>query len=197
MRIIAGVYRGRILKTLRGLRVRPTGERLRASLFDVLGESVQGAVFVDCYAGAGAVGLEAVSRGAQRVFLIEADAAAHRLLRENWAALGEPANVHLLHALARDGLRRLEKQGVEADFCFLDPPYATLREREQTLRWLSTGTLIAPGGMIILQHSRKDAPEESLGVWKRVRLLVQGSNALSFYRRPDGTGFIQVSLNGS
>ena len=71
MRIIAGSYRGRALATLRGQALRPTGERLRQSFFDVLGDSVRDGVFVDCYAGSGAVGLEALSRGAARVFLIE------------------------------------------------------------------------------------------------------------------------------
>jgi len=188
MRIIAGIYRGRVLKTLRGQAVRPTGERLRESLFDVLGNSIQGAVFVDCYAGSGAVGLEALSRGAGQVFLIEEDAAAQRLIERNLAALGSPGlesggNAVLVCASARRGLRRMEEQGVRARFCFLDPPYENSRERERSLRWLSASQLIEPGGQIIVQHDRKDAPGASLGPWQRARVLVQGSNALSFYSR--------------
>ena len=184
MRIIGGIYRGRVLKTLRGQAVRPTGERLRESLFDVLGNSIQGAVFVDCYAGSGAVGLEAFSRGTGHVFLIEENAAAQRLIERNLALLGSPENLELVRASIRRGLRRLEEHGVRARFCFLDPPYENTRERERTLRWLSaTSPLIEPGGQIIVQHDRKDSPGESLGPWKRARVLVQGSNALSFYCR--------------
>lgn len=188
MRIIAGIYRGRSLKTLRGQAVRPTGERLRESLFDVLGDSIQGAVFVDCYAGSGSVGLEALSRGAGKVFLIEEDEAAQRLIERNLAALGSPGldsrgNAVLVCASARRGLRRMEEQGVRARFCFLDPPYDSPRERERTLHWLSASQLIEPGGRIIVQHDRKDSPGESVGAWERVRLLAQGSNALSFYSR--------------
>jgi len=189
MRIIGGIFRGRVLKTLRGPGIRPTSERLRESLFDVLGDSGRGAVFVDCYAGSGAVGLEALSRGAEQVFLIEEGGSAQRLIEQNLAALGSPRNVVLLRASARRGLRRLEEQGVRARFCFLDPPYGSPREREQTLRWLSANTCMEPGGMIIVQHDRKDSPDETLGRWKRARVLIQGSNALTFYRDPSEAGF--------
>lgn len=181
MRVIAGIYRGRVLHTLRGPAVRPTGERLRESFFDVLGDSIQGAVFVDCYAGSGAVGLEALSRGAGQVFLIEENEAAQRLIERNLASLGAPREALLVRAPARRALRRLEEQDVRARFCFLDPPYENPRERERTLRWLCHTQLVEPGGHIIVQHDRKDSPGESLGRWKRARVLDQGSNALSFY----------------
>jgi len=183
MRIIGGIYRGRVLKTLRGQAVRPTGERLRESLFDVLGDSIQGKGFLDCYAGSGAVGLEALSRGAAPVFLIEEDEASQRLVERNLASLGSPENAVLVRASVRRGLRRLEEQGVRARFCFLDPPYDGPRERERTMRWLSRSPLIEPGGEIIVQHDKKDSPGESLGPWQRARVLAQGSNALSFYCR--------------
>ncbi|MGH9783706.1 MAG: 16S rRNA (guanine(966)-N(2))-methyltransferase RsmD, partial [Terriglobia bacterium] len=171
MRIIGGIYRGRSLKALRGQAVRPTGERLRESLFDVLGDSIEGAVFVDCYAGSGAVGLEALSRGAGRVFLIEENAAAQRLIERNLASLGSPGNAVLVRTSTRRGLHRLEEQGLQARFCFLDPPYDSPRERERTLRWLSASQLIEQGGQIIVQHDRKDSPSKSLGPWTRSRLL--------------------------
>ena len=189
MRIIGGMYGGRVLKTSRGLAIRPTSERLRESLFDVIGDSVQGAVFVDCYAGSGAVGLEALSRGAGQVFLIEEDQEAQRLIERNLSALGSPRNAVLVRASARRGLRWLEEQGGCARFCFLDPPYGSPRERQQTLRWLSASQLMEPGGVILLQHDRKDSPEVTLGCWKRTRVLTQGSNALSFYRDLSEAGF--------
>src|SRR3990172_4983293 len=98
MRIIGGIFRGRVLKTLPGPAIRPTSERLRESLFDVLGDSVRGGAFVDCYAGSGAVGLEALSRGAEQVYLIEEDGSAKLLIQRNLAALGSPRNAVLVRA---------------------------------------------------------------------------------------------------
>jgi 16S rRNA (guanine(966)-N(2))-methyltransferase RsmD len=186
MRIIAGTYRGRTLATLRGPAVRPTGERLRESLFDVLGDSVRNEIFIDCCAGSGAVGLEALSRGTASVYLIEESAAAQRLISRNLDALGFPPGAVLVRASARNALRRLEEEGVRARYCFLDPPYDSSRERDRTLRWLAASKLMAPGGVLIVQHDRKDPPPESLGtagLWTRTRILAQGSNALSFYSR--------------
>jgi 16S rRNA (guanine(966)-N(2))-methyltransferase RsmD len=192
MRIIAGIYRGRVLATLRGPAVRPTGERLRESLFDVLGDSIRDEVFVDCYAGSGSIGLEAISRGAARVYFIEESEAAQRLISRNLDTLGFPPNAVLVRASARRGLHRLEEEGVRARFCFVDPPYDSSKERDRTLRWLASSQLMHRDGSIIVQHDRKDPPPESLGAspgaslatsspWARTRILAQGSNALSFY----------------
>ena len=182
MRIIAGLHRGRVLKTLRGQQLRPTSGRLRETLFDVLGDTVQGAVFVDAYAGSGAVGLEALSRGAKQAFFLEEYAAACRLLSENIAALGAARSARLLCGPAHKGLRQLERQGVRVSFCFLDPPYAIQSEAMKVLLWLARRQLMAPDGLIILQHSRRETTELRVGTWNRVRLLVHGSNALSFYQ---------------
>jgi 16S rRNA (guanine966-N2)-methyltransferase len=200
MRIIAGAYRGRVLATLPGPAVRPTGERLRESLFDVLGDSIRDQVFIDCYAGSGSVGLEALSRGAARVYLIEESEAAQQLISRNLETLGLPLHAILVRAAVRRGLRRLEEEGVRARYCFLDPPYpsiraagvsqrairSTTRERERTLRWLASSQLMDPHGSIFVQHDKKDAPPESpapSSPWTRTRILAQGSNALSFYSR--------------
>jgi 16S rRNA (guanine966-N2)-methyltransferase len=188
MRIIAGTFRGRVLAALPGPAVRPTGERLRESLFDVLGDSIRDEVFVDCYAGSGSVALEALSRGAARVYLIEESKAAQQLISRNLDTLGLPLHAILVCDSARRGLRHLEEEGVRARFCFLDPPYDSSKERERTLRWLASSQLLEPHGSIIVQHDKKDAPPQSLGTslgalraWTRTRILSQGSNALSFY----------------
>ncbi len=187
MRIIAGNYRGRVLKTMRGQSLRPTSDRLRETLFDVLGAAVEDSVFIDCYAGSGAVGLEALSRGARRVFLIEQNAAASRILLGNLAALIAGENdagkkAEAIRASARKGLRVLEQRGVRADFCFLDPPYAVRQEYVRALEWLAASRLMARGAAMILEHSRSESLQEQAGGWVRERLLVRGSSALSFYR---------------
>ncbi len=182
MRIIAGLYRGRLLKSLKGSELRPTSDRLRETLFDVLGAGVEGSVFVDCYAGSGAVGLEALSRGARQVILIEQNSAADRLILANLSSLGVRPEVELVRAPVGKGLRLLEKRGIRADLCFLDPPYSARTECSASLLWLSGSSLMAPQGLIIVEHPRKKLPEEKFGSWSRFRLLAQGSSALSFYR---------------
>ena len=183
MRIIAGEYRGRLLKTLRGRGLRPTSDRLRETLFNVLGAAVSGAVFIDCYAGSGAVGLEALSHGASEVFCIEADPAAQRLIRQNAAPLRVAEPLHLVPMQVSRGLRKLDEQGVRAQFCFFDPPYASLQEALRSVVWVTNSSLMLPHGLIILEHSRRDATPERAGSWMRARLLQQGSSALSFYRK--------------
>jgi 16S rRNA (guanine(966)-N(2))-methyltransferase RsmD len=187
VRIIAGEFRGRKLKTLPGRDVRPTSDRLREALFNVLLQEVPGAVFIDCYAGSGAVGLEALSRGAAQVFLVESDAGAARVIEQNLAAI-QPAmppgaTVQLLRADVRAGLRKIATLGVRADICFLDPPYAELPAALKTVEWLCGSFLTDPEGVVILEHSRRDSTPEVIGEWRRARLLQQGSSALSFYRR--------------
>ncbi len=193
MRIIAGEYRGRRLKTLRGRAVRPTSDMLRETLFNILRADVPGSVFIDCYAGSGAVGLEALSRGAAQVYLIERDAAAGRVIETNIAALGEQnlaalevpsgcrGKVRMVRAEAKAGLRQLAVQGVCARLCFFDSPYALLREALRNLSWLCGSSLMHPEGTIILEHDRKDHSPEQVGGWSRKRLLLQGSSAISFY----------------
>jgi len=186
MRIISGLYRGRILKTQRGRELRPTSDRLRETLFDVLGSTVEGSIFIDGYAGSGAVGLEALSRGARQVFLIEENAAAFRIIQANLAALGVRDNVDIMCAPVRKGLRMLEERGVQAGYCFLDPPYAARREYSESLLWLSASRLMATEGLIILEHGRKDPLEQRVGRWSQVRIITHGSSSLSFYRRTLG-----------
>ena len=137
---------------------------------------------MDGYAGSGAVGLEALSRGAREVFLLEESAAAHRIILHNLSVLGATPQVTVVRSPVRRALRSLEHRGVQADFCFLDPPYDVPEEAARTLQWLTTTQFLRPTGCIILQHDRKQPQPELPGRWQRVRVLVQGSNALSFYR---------------
>jgi len=182
MRISAGKYRGRVLKSLRGMELRPTSGRLRETLFDVLGDSIQGAVFVDAYAGTGAVGLEALSRGASQVYMLEEHVAAGRVLMENIALLGVESETTIIRDTVQYGLRQMERQKVQADLFFLDPPYELHDRAKRVIAWLSKNKLMAPHGLIVLQHSKIEASESVIGAWQRTRLLTQGSNALSFYR---------------
>src|SRR5580704_7971387 len=123
MRVIAGKFRSRRLKGPGLLRLRPTSDRLRETLFNVLGPAVEDSLFVDLYAGTGAIGIEAASRGARQVILVESHQATARLARENVALLGMAASAEVLEDDALRGLETLARRRLLADFIFLDPPY--------------------------------------------------------------------------
>lgn len=186
MRVIAGTYRSRILKSLKGLALRPTSDRLRETLFNVLGPAVVGARFVDVFAGTGAVGIEALSRGAAEVAFIENHPPAVALIRKNLESLGVRSGAAVFGADALHGLEMLAAKrkgdGEAFDFVFLDPPYAAAEEYERVLRVLGSASFLAPGSVIIAEHHKKfDLPAHA-GSLARFRVLKQGDAALSFYR---------------
>lgn len=182
MRVIAGQFRSRPLRALRGMALRPTSDRLRETLFNVLGAAVEDSTFVDLFAGTGAIGIEALSRGAQRVIFVENHAAAVKLIRENLKSLGIADAVEILAMDASRGLRDLVSRNVHADFIFLDPPYARTNEYERVLEFIDSARMIAPDGMVIAEHAKKINLLERMQSLGRTRVLVQGDSALSFYR---------------
>ena len=155
MRVIGGHDRGRRLRAPRGLRTRPTADRVRVTLFDVLGPAVAGARVLDLFAGTGAVGIEALSRGAARVVLVERDQSALRALRANLAALG--ASRAAARVMAGDVLRVLPELGAQEgpfDFVFVDPPYATTLAG-RTLEALAAARICRDGTEVVVQHSTR------------------------------------------
>ncbi len=187
MRVIAGTYRSRILKSLKGRALRPTSDRLRVTLFNVLGPRVAGSRFIDLFAGTGAIGIEALSRGAGEVVFVENHAPAAALIRRNLESLGIRNGATVVAVDALRGLEMLasgkEGKTPQYDYVFLDPPYAAANDYARVLESLGSGNLIAPGGVVIAEHRRSfDLPEEA-GALQRYRVLKQGDAALSFYRR--------------
>jgi 16S rRNA (guanine(966)-N(2))-methyltransferase RsmD len=170
MRVIAGEFRSRRLKSLPGLDTRPTPDRLREALFNVLAPVVEGCVFVDAYAGTGAVGIEALSRGAKRVVFLESNRAAVELIEENLRTLGADARAEVVRGKA--GLL-VGRYG--ADIVFADPPYELEREYEAVLAQAGDVPLV------ILQHASRLVLPETSGKLTRTRVLRQGDNSLSFY----------------
>jgi 16S rRNA (guanine966-N2)-methyltransferase len=189
MRVIAGLYRSRILKSLKGLALRPTSDRLRETLFNVLGPGIQDSRFIDMFAGTGAVGIEALSRGAEYVSFIENHAPTAALIRKNLAALKVNAGVTVICTDAIGGLESLEakvKAGDAAyDYIFIDPPYAATADYARALQMLGASRILAERGIVIVEHRKTFDLSESFGTLKRVRLLRQGDAALSFYRREE------------
>jgi len=185
MRIIAGSLRSRTLEAPPGLTTRPTSDRLRETLFNVLAPRIQGAAFLDLYAGSGAVGIEALSRGAARVEFVEQAPRALKTLRGNLERLGLSAGFQV-HAVAVGAyLRRASEvpKRERYEVVFLDPPWDAAAQYAATLGLLgsSASGLLADGTLIIAEHRRKERLEDRYGALERTRLLEQGDAALSFY----------------
>jgi len=187
MRVIAGQYRRRRLQSLPGLEIRPTADRLRETLFNVLcagdPEALADSTWLDLYAGTGAVGIEALSRGARMVYFVESSKAATELIAANLKSLGIADGFQIVKVEVGKALRQLEAAGRAADFVFLDPPYSMPDEYAKTLAALAGSKLLGERSLVIAEHEKRFDPGEVFGELRRYRKLVQGDAALSFYRR--------------
>jgi 16S rRNA (guanine966-N2)-methyltransferase len=185
MRIIAGEYRSRPLKSLPGLELRPTSDRLRETLFNVLASAstLEGSVWLDLFAGTGAVGIEALSRGARQAYFVESERKHARLIRENLASLKIAEGFDVYESDVASALRALEGSGVTCDFCFLDPPYQMRGGYERTLEFLGESRIVGPTTIVVVEHEKKYDPGEEYEGLARYRKMVQGDAALSLYRR--------------
>lgn len=190
MRVIAGKYRSRTLRSLRGMDIRPTSDRLRETLFNVLTAgnpaALEGSVWLDLYAGTGAVGIEALSRGAKEVYFVEHSAAAVGAIRNNLESLGITNGCKIYQDELQRAFWRMERQHVAADVVFLDPPYRLRDAYANTLRALADSSLVWAMSVVIAEHEKRFDPGEEFGTLRRFRHLVQGSAALSFYRMGGG-----------
>ena len=182
MRVIAGKFRSRRLKSPGTLRLRPTSDRLRETLFNVLGPTIEDSLFVDLYSGTGAIGIEAVSRGAREVIFVENHPAAARFLRANLDALEIRSGIELIAADAVQALERLAARHMVADFIFLDPPYQDRDEYESTLEFLDTSRLLTPTSLVIAEHFDAASLPDRYARLERTRVIEQGDAALSFYK---------------
>ena len=174
MRVIAGELRSRRLKGVPGLATRPTPDRLRETLFDILARRIEGATFLDGYAGTGAVGIEALSRGARHCYFLERHRAALAVLRENLAALELEARATVV-----PGRVSLMLPQFPADVVFLDPPYDQEGEYAKALGAVAE----APPGLVIVQHSVRFQLGAEYGPLREVRQVKQGDNVLSLFEQ--------------
>ncbi|HEY2118340.1 MAG TPA: 16S rRNA (guanine(966)-N(2))-methyltransferase RsmD [Candidatus Acidoferrum sp.] len=186
MRVIAGTFRSRQLKSLKGLALRPTSDRLRETLFNVLAPRIERSRFIDGFAGTGAIGIEAISRGATEVIFIENHVPAATLIQKNLDSLDIRSGVKIITADALRALQRLadaHKVGAPPyDIVFLDPPYAEAEEYRRVLSFLGEATFFSERSLAIAEHRRAFDLPEQFGQLQRFRVLRQGDACLSFYR---------------
>lgn len=181
MRIIAGKYRSRQLRSLQGADLRPTSDRLRETLFDVIAAArgIESTVWLDLFAGTGAVGIEALSREAKKVYFAEAARKSVELIQQNLRSLNIEDGFQILQ---QDAVAAIAKIPEPVDICFLDPPYKMEEQYEKALSALAQSDLLHENSLVIAEHSKHFDPKDQYGRLNRFRKLVQGDAVLSFYR---------------
>jgi 16S rRNA (guanine(966)-N(2))-methyltransferase RsmD len=192
MRVISGKYRGRTLRSLSGGDIRPTSDRLRETLFNVLTAgnpgALEGTVWLDVFAGTGAVGIEALSRGAKQVYFVENSDRATKVIERNLQVLEIREGYKILGDDLPLVLWRMQRQRVVADVVFLDPPYRMQEAYKDALITLADSSVVWAMSVVVAEHEKRFDPGDEFGSLRRVRKLVQGNSALSFFRiggRPD------------
>ena len=177
MRIIAGTLKGRRLDAPEWEGLRPTSDRLRETLFNVLAPRIEGARFLDAYAGTGAVGIEALSRGAAHVTFVDQDRRAQALIQANLDRCAVENRYAIIRAGFTGAAKRLENG---FDLLFLDPPYGA---KELAAAIETAAPLVTEGALLIVEHAKRDAAPGQMSGLELTRDLVQGDSVLSFYRR--------------
>ncbi len=193
MRVIAGQQKGRSLVTGGAKGLRPTSDRIRKSLFDILGRQVEGCTFLDLFAGTGSVGIEALSRGARSATFVEIARRAVKGLKENLMRLRLFGQSEVLVGDARNWVRRLAQRDAAFDIVFLDPPYRTDLARQVLALLGSQPGCVRRDGWVIVQHLNKEEFADQFGSLRLFERRRIGEHCLSFYRNGDerekqGTG---------
>ncbi len=188
MRIIAGKFKGRRLKMLKGLQIRPTSDRVREALFSILGDMVEGSRVLDLFAGSGALGLEALSRGAEEVVFVEKDRDARAIIRDNITALAMDASCEVIPGDYRNILKRLGNKGSSFDLILADPPYQDTETgtAENLLSLIVEFGTLRKNGLVVIEHSRRvkiNIPDSS---WKIIQIKRYGRSCLTMVAGEEG-----------
>lgn len=183
MRITGGDLRSRALTAPKGTATRPTSDRVREALFNILADACEGAQVLDLYAGTGALGLEALSRGAARAVFVERGKEALAALAGNVKALGVEGRARVLAVPVERAARTLRLETARFDLVFADPPYADVKSGAAAAALGEHVALLAPGAGLVLEHAQRDAPPILAGL-ELQRTRSYGDTALSFYALP-------------
>jgi 16S rRNA (guanine(966)-N(2))-methyltransferase RsmD len=182
MRVIAGLYRSRQLKGKPPAGIRPTSDKLRETLFNVLGPRVEGTSFLDGFAGMGGVGIEAISRGARMVWFVDQSHKAATIIRENLASLEVMEGFRIIEADLVKTLDVFERERTTFDNVFMDPPYERETLYSECLSAFGERSLLNEGSVLVMEHSKRVELPDAEGRLLRYRVLIQGDSTLSFYR---------------
>ena len=182
MRVIAGIFRSRQLKGKPPAGIRPTSDKLRETLFNVLGPRVQDSNFLDGFAGMGGVGIEAISRGARFVCFVDQSRKASAIIRQNLESLEVTEGFRMIEADLGKTLDLFERERATFDIVFLDPPYERQELYAESLSAFGSRHLLTEGGLLVMEHSKRVELPETEGVLMRYRVLTQGDSTLSFYK---------------
>jgi 16S rRNA (guanine966-N2)-methyltransferase len=180
MRVISGKLKGRKLKGPEGLELRPTGDRLKESLFNILGPRLAGVSMLDVFSGTGAIGIEALSRGASEAVFIESSEAAVRLIQKNLKTCGIGKGYRIVEQDAFTALRALARQGFKANIVFFDPPY-DWKLYADLLGIVFSKNLLSPPSQVVIEHYRKAVLPVTGDGYRQSRVVSQGDHCLSFY----------------
>jgi len=181
MRVIAGLYKGHRLKTLEGFAVRPTSDRMRETLFNILAPRIDGARFVDVCAGSGAVGIEALSRGAAHVTFIESSRKAASVISENLLHCKIEQDFKLIARDAIQAMKYFAAEQMQFDIVYFDPPYDS--NLYSPVMWqIAKGNLLAEDGLVIVEHRRQLPLTPNFDQLRPYREVVQGESCLTFYQ---------------
>ena len=180
VRVIAGEFKSRKLRTIDGQATRPTSDRLKETLFNLVQSRIRGSVFLDCFAGSGSIGIEALSRGAGFVVFVEESPRAVKVIRENLASLGEDqiARCQILSRKAETSLKSLERK---FDIVFIDPPYADADQYPRVFEQLQNCELLSDKALVVAEHSKFLALPAQIMQLERRREVRQGDSVLSLY----------------
>ena len=182
MRVISGRFKSRRLKAAPPEGIRPTSDKLKETLFNVLGIRVQGSTFLDGCSGTGGIGIEALSRGAQQVYFVDQSSKACRIVKENLHLLEIAEGNTILTMDIVKALDRFARESVQFDIAFIDPPYDREDLYEKSLERFGTTPLLTADGILILEHSKRRTMPVAAGSLQKFRTLVQGDAALAFYK---------------
>ena len=188
MRIVAGKFKGRRLKTAKRAEVRPTADRVKESLFRIFGERVIDADFLDLCAGTGSIGLEALSQGARSATFVDSNYHSVRIIESNLEMCGfdrKHPHVRLMHLDARKALTRLGKRKTKFDLIYFDPPYAS-KIHESCVKLIAEGDLLSAAGGLVIEHGKVQEPDWTGALTLDELVLSRqeryGDTMLSFYK---------------
>ena len=185
MRVITGTARGRRLKAVPGLSTRPTSDRVKEAIFSMIGPFFDGGTVLDLFAGTGALGIEALSRGADRAVFVDRERASVETVRDNLAACGFADRAVVYQSDAMRAIRLLARRGAAFDIAFLDPPYR-FAGLDALMRDLAEAELLRPGAVVVAEHTSDRALPERIGPLRRFRRGEYGDTAVTLYEF--GTG---------